>query len=157
MIRENTMKQLLAAAAIAVMGTGVMAGEGDILRVKATADVAATGDALQAAVEAAGATLFARVDHAAGAEKVGMELAPAQLLIFGNPKLGTPAMQDDALAGLYLPLRVLVYSDTEGQVWLAYEDPAQMAANLDGIAPEAEYIAKMTGALKTLTAKASGQ
>lgn len=157
MIRENTMKQLLAAAAIAVMGTGVMAEEGDILRVKATADVAATGDALQAAVEAAGATLFARVDHAAGAEKVGMELAPAQLLIFGNPKLGTPAMQDDALAGLYLPLRVLVYSDTEGQVWLAYEDPAQMAANLDGIAPEAEYIAKMTGALKTLTAKASGQ
>lgn len=157
MIRENTMKQLLAAAAIAVMGTGVMAGEGDILRVKATGDVAATGDALQAAVEAAGATLFARVDHAAGAEKVEMELAPAQLLIFGNPKLGTPAMQDNPLAGLYLPLRVLVYSDSDGQVWLAYEDPAQMAANLDGIAPEAEYIAKMTGALKTLTDKASGQ
>nr|WP_324755274.1 DUF302 domain-containing protein [Roseovarius sp. Pro17] len=132
-----------------------MAGEDDITRIKAAGDVAVTMDALEAAVEGAGATVFARVDHAGGAEKVGMDLAPAQLLIFGNPKLGTPAMQDDPLAGLYLPLKVLVY-EQDGQVWLAYEDPAETLGDLEGIAPEAGYIAKMQGALAKLTGKASG-
>ncbi len=149
------MKRLILAALIALIGTGAMAGD-NLLRIKAAGDVATTTDALQAAVEGAGATVFARVDHAAGADGVGMELAPAQLLIFGNPKLGTPAMQDDPLAGLYLPLKVLVYGDDAGQVWLAYEDPAHMLADLGGIAPDADYIAQMTGALAKLTGKASG-
>jgi uncharacterized protein (DUF302 family) len=150
------MKRVIAAALIAMMGAGAMAGQDDILRVKAAGDVATTADALQTAVEGAGATVFARIDHAAGAEKVGMELAPAQLLIFGNPKLGTPAMQDNPLAGLHLPLRVLVYRDDAGQVWLAYKDPVHMLGELEGIAPDAGYIARMTGALRKLTGTASG-
>ncbi|MEO1381467.1 MAG: DUF302 domain-containing protein, partial [Pseudomonadota bacterium] len=80
----------------------------------------------------------------------------AQLLIFGNPKLGTPAMQDDALAGIFLPLRVLVYDDGAGKVWLAYQDPSSMLGALDGIGGDAEYIKKMTGALAKLTGKAAG-
>ena len=83
----------------------------DLVKVKATGDVAMTMDALEAAVTGAGATVFARVDHAGGASKVNLELAPSQLLIFGNPNLGTPAKQDDPLAGLFLPLKVLVYRD----------------------------------------------
>lgn len=127
----------------------------DILRVKAAGDVAATMDALEAAVAGAGATVFARVDHAAGAAGVGMDLAASQLLVFGNPKLGTPAMQDDPLAGLYLPLKVLVYEDADGQVWLAYDDPATL---LDGLAipADAAYLARMAGALKNLTGAAAG-
>ena len=78
----------------------------DITRVQAIRQMLpATMDALEAAVTGAGATVFARVDHAAGAEGIGMALTPAQLLIFGNPALGTPAMQADPLAGLYLPLQ----------------------------------------------------
>ena len=127
-----------------------------VVKLAAAGDVAATTDALEAAVRGAGATVFARIDHAAGARKAGMELAPEELLIFGNPKLGTPAMQDDALAGLFLPLRVLIYEDDTGQVWLAYEDPAKMLGDLKGIAEDAAYIARMTGALKKLTAKAAG-
>ncbi|WP_138933617.1 DUF302 domain-containing protein [Roseovarius arcticus] len=150
------MKRLIIAAAMALIGTGAMAGSGGVTQLKAAGDVATTMDALEAAVTGAGATVFARVDHAGGAEEVGMELAPAQLLIFGNPKLGTPAMQDDPLAGLYLPLRVLVYRDGGGQVWLAYEEPAHSMADLGGVAPDAEYLTKMTGALKKLTGKASG-
>lgn len=126
----------------------------DIIQVEAKGDVAATTDALEAAVKGAGATVFARVDHSAGAANVGLELADAQVLIFGNPKLGTPAMKEDALAGLFLPLRVLVYEDTEGQVWLAYQDPAAMLGPLEGTSAEAEYLTKMTGALKKLTAAA---
>ncbi|MCQ0092555.1 DUF302 domain-containing protein [Roseovarius sp. M141] len=146
----------VALSAITVLTAPAWAGSDDLIRVKAAGDVPATMDALEQAVEGAGATVFARVDHAAGAEAAGMELAPAQLLIFGNPKLGTPAMQDDALAGLYLPLKVLVYRDGDGQVWLTYDDPAQSLGDLDGIAPDAGYIAKMTGALAKLTGKASG-
>ncbi|MGR3759857.1 DUF302 domain-containing protein [Roseobacteraceae bacterium NS-SX3] len=126
----------------------------ELVKVQSQKPVAETADALQAAVEKAGATVFARVDHAAGAETEGMELKPAQLLIFGNPKLGTPAMQADMRAGLYLPLKVLAYEDAEGQVWLAYEDPAEMLSDLD-IPADAEFLGKMQGALGKLTAAAA--
>ncbi len=151
------MKQLFAGVALAVMAQGAQASEDDIMRVAAKGDVASTMDALQAAVEGAGATVFARVDHAGGAEAAGMELAPSQLLIFGNPKLGTPAMQDDALAGLFLPLKVLVYEGGDGRVWLAYEDPEETLDDLPGISDDADYIAKMRMALGKLTEKAAGK
>lgn len=148
------MRKFLAAAILSLIALPGFAGEG-IIKVKAAGDVASTMDALEAAVIGAGATVFARVNHAGGAEKVGLELAPEQLLIFGNPKLGTPAMQDDAMAGLYLPLKVLVYEDDDGQTWLAYEAPAEMLGDLD-VPEDAAYVKKMTGALAKLTGKAAG-
>lgn len=148
------MKNLKSAiVALVALASPVLAD--DLTKVPASGDVAATMDALAAAVEGAGATIFARVDHAGGAASVGMDLAPTQLLIFGNPKLGTPAMQDNALAGLYLPLKVLVYEDEAGKTWLVYEDPAEMLDDLDGVSEEAQYIKMMTGALAKLTAKAA--
>ena len=127
----------------------------EVQEVQAAGSVAEVTDRLVAAVEGAGATIFARVDHAAGAQKVDMELNDAELLIFGNPMLGTPAMQQDPLAGLYLPLRVLVYADAEGQTWLAYEDPAAMFEGLE-VDPNAEFVGKMQGALGKLTGAAAG-
>jgi len=126
----------------------------DIIRVGTDKSVGVAMDALEEAVGNAGATVFARVDHAAGAGKVGLELAGSQLLVFGNSKLGTPAMQADPLAGLFLPLKVLAYEDGEGQVWLAYEDPAVTMKGLDGVS-DAPVIEKMRGALKKLTAAAA--
>ena len=149
------MTRLFAAVVMSVLALPVWAGNDDIIKVKAAGNVATTMDNLEAAVTGAGAKVFARVDHGAGAAKVGMELGDAQVLIFGNPKLGTPALQDDPLAGLFLPLRVLVYQDGAGQTWLAYHDPKEMFEHL-AISPEAGYIAKMTGALGKLTGKASG-
>ncbi len=111
--------------------------------------VVETMDALEAAVTEAGATVFARVDHARGAEQVQMELPASQLLIFGNPKLGTPAMQDDLRAGLVLPLRVLVFDDG-GQTRVMYEEVEEMFDDLD-IDDDAEYFEKMEGALDNLT------
>lgn len=142
-------------SAILALGLAAPAFAADLVKVKASGDVGTTMDALQAAVEGAGATVFARVDHAGGAAKVDLELAASQLLIFGNPKLGTPAMQDDARAGLFLPLKVLVYEDGNGDVWLAYEDPKAMLGDLD-VPADAEYVKKMTGALGKLTGKAAG-
>lgn len=150
------MKNLIAAAAIFLATSPALASNDDITKVKATGDVATTMNALEAAVTGAGASVFARVDHAAGAASAGMELSPGQLLIFGNPKLGTPAMQDDPLAGLFLPLKVLVYQDGAGQTWLAYEDPKEMLDDLGGIPDDAGYVKKMSGALAKLTGKAAG-
>ncbi len=124
------------------------------MRVAAVGSVAEVTDRLEAAVTGAGATVFARVDHGAGAEKVGMSIGASQLLIFGNPALGTPAIQADPLAGLYLPLKVLVYEDAEG-VWLVYEPPAETFDDL-AVPEDAEVIGKMTGALAKLTAAAAG-
>jgi len=145
----------LAAATVIALAAPAMASDG-VVRLQSGNDVAATMDALEAAVEDAGATVFARVDHAAGAGSVDMELRPAELLIFGNPQLGTPALQDDILAGLKLPLRVLAYEDAEGQTWIVYEAPAEMLGGLDGISEDAQYVAQITGALENLTAAAAG-
>ncbi|UWQ13544.1 DUF302 domain-containing protein [Aliiroseovarius sp. M344] len=127
----------------------------EIMKVPSSGTVAKTMDALEAAVGNAGATVFARVDHAGGAASVDMELGASQLLVFGNPKLGTPAMQAAPLAGLMLPLRVLVYEDSDGAVWLAFEAPADMLGDL-GISGDAPYVGMMTGALEKLTAAAAG-
>ncbi|MGB3244445.1 MAG: DUF302 domain-containing protein [Sulfitobacter sp.] len=115
--------------------------------------VTVTMDRLSAAVEGAGATIFARIDHAAGAANVDMDLRPTEVLIFGNPKLGTPAMLDGQTAGLDLPLRVLAYADGEGLVHLTYHDPAALAA-AHGLPEDAKYIEMMSGALGKLTDKA---
>ncbi len=148
------MKRLVTAALLSMAAATAQAESDDIVRVESSADVATTMDRLEAAVTAAGASVVARVDHAAGAASADMALPPAQLLIFGNPKIGTPAMQDDPLAGLFLPLKVLVYRDGAGQIWLAYQDPAEMLADL-AVPAEAGYVDTMSGALAKLTGKAA--
>ncbi|RKF14861.1 DUF302 domain-containing protein [Roseovarius spongiae] len=150
------MKRLIAIALAALMGTVALADDAGLTRVKAAGDVAGTMDALAEAVTDAGGTVFTRVDHALGAGSAGLELAPTRVLVFGNPKIGTPAMQDNRLAGFFLPLRVLVYEDGDGQTWLAYQDPKAMLTGLEGIAPDATYLEKMGAALDKLTHKAAG-
>ena len=126
----------------------------EYIRVEASGSVAEVSDRLVAAVEGAGATVFARVPHSKGAMSVDMELQDAELVIFGNPTLGTPALQQDIRAGLVLPLRVLVHDDG-GQTVLTYESVNAMFEGLE-VSPDAEFRAKMTGALANLTAAAAG-
>jgi uncharacterized protein (DUF302 family) len=80
---------------------------------------------LTAAVQERGLTVFARIDHAAGAREVGLDLADEQVLVFGSPKAGTPLMQDDPRVGIELPLRMLVWADDQG-VGVGYEDPREL-------------------------------
>lgn len=141
---------LTAALALAPLAHGASA---EMIEKMSPHSVAMTLDRLQNAVEGAGATVFARVDHAAGAQKIAAKLRPTQMLMFGNPALGTPAMQDAQSAGLDLPLRVLAYEDASGQVRLVYHAPATLAQT-HGLPAEAEYLAKMTGALNALTDRA---
>ena len=138
-----------AALALALFATPAAA---DLMSVESPYPVDETADRLEAAVEEAGATMFARVDHAEGASSVDMELEPATLLIFGNPALGTPAMQDDIRTGLVLPMRVLAH-EWEGVTYLTYEDPETMFDDFD-IDGDSDYIADMSAALEKLTGEA---
>jgi uncharacterized protein (DUF302 family) len=85
--------------------------------------VRTTIDRFEAAAKARGLTIFARVDHAAGAQKIGQTLRPTELLIFGNPQGGTPLMQCAQTIGVDLPLRVLAWQDASGGVRLGYNEP----------------------------------
>src|SRR5450631_4707644 len=86
-----------------------------------------TMDRLEAAVKVRGMTVFARIDHAAGAEAAGLSLRPTELLVFGSAKAGTPLMQSVQAIGLDLPLKALVWQDGAGDTWLSYNDPAWLA------------------------------
>src|SRR4051794_2841291 len=79
-----------------------------------------TMDRLAASVTAHGMTSMARIDHASGAAKAGMKLRPTEVLIFGNPKSGTPLMEAAQTLGIDLPLRALVWQDEAGKTWVAY-------------------------------------
>jgi uncharacterized protein (DUF302 family) len=91
--------------------------------VRSAHGVAETTDRLVAALEAKGMTIFARIDHTAGAEKVGLSLRPTQVVVFGNPKVGTLLMQCAQTIGIDLPLKALVWEDAQGQTWLGYNTP----------------------------------
>jgi uncharacterized protein (DUF302 family) len=86
-----------------------------------------TMDRLEAEVRSKGMTVFARIDHAAGATGAGLSLRPTEVLIFGNAKAGTPLMQSIQTIGVDLPLKALVWQDASGTTWLSYNDPAWLA------------------------------
>jgi uncharacterized protein (DUF302 family) len=150
--KEKIMRILkLSALALALSATQAFAA--DLITKPSAHSVSVTIDRLAAAVEGAGAKVFARIDHAKGAASVDMDLRPTQMLMFGNPKLGTPAMLQAQSIGLDLPLRVVAYEDADGKVFVAYHAPAELTED-HNIASDAAILKKMTGALDKLTNKA---
>ena len=113
-------------------------------------DVSGTLDRLETILAEKGIQPVARVNHAAAAESVGMELRPTQVLFFGNPKIGTQLMQSDQIAGLELPMRVLAWEAEDGKTWLAYHSPQSIVdkLNLENVSAATE---KMASALDALT------
>jgi uncharacterized protein (DUF302 family) len=117
-----------------------------------------TMDRLEAEIKAKGLTVFARIDHAAGAAAVGMSLRPTELLIFGNAKGGTPLMQENQEVGIDLPLKALVIADPGGRVWLSYNDPHWIAKRHGlgaTVAQAVDAIAKALNAVSTKATKSS--
>jgi uncharacterized protein (DUF302 family) len=117
-----------------------------------------TMNRLESEVKATGLTVFARVDHAAGAQAVGLKLRPTELLIFGNARGGTPLMVADQRIGIDLPLKALVYQDESGQVQLAYIDPAWLAQRYGlgtDVAANVEALSKAIGSLAASATKST--
>ncbi|MGI9351455.1 MAG: DUF302 domain-containing protein [Rhizobiaceae bacterium] len=114
-----------------------------------------TADKLVAIIDRAPPTLFARVDHAAGAADAGLELPAATMVMFGAPAIGTPIMQQNIMAGLDLPIRVLIWDDN-GQTKIGYLDPQTMKARYS-IEGADQAFEGMTGALKKFTDGAAAE
>ena len=120
-------------AAFVVMGPPGKAGDtmtphsdNGIITLPSQHSVDQTVEKLQALLRAKGVTLFALVDHSGEAAKVGMKLPPTKLVIFGNPKAGTPLMLAAPSVAIDLPLKILVWEDGQGKVWLSYNSPAYL-------------------------------
>ena len=115
----------LVALTLAAASTLSAAADG-LIDLKSPHNAKATMDRLEAVVKERGLNVFARIDHAAGASKIGKTLRPTELLIFGNPQGGTPFMECAQTVGIDLPLKALVWDDAAGQTWLSYNDPAYL-------------------------------
>ena len=134
---------------VGVSGQSVQAADGLVVK---TSDfgVTKTIDRLGIALERKGITVFKRINHAKGAARVGLNLAAAEVILFGNPKLDTPLMQSNPMIGLDLPLKALAWEAADGSVKLAYTD-ADWLAKRYGITDKAKVFKVMAGALNKFT------
>jgi len=107
---------------MAIGSNGVQAQDG-MIAVESPFDVATTVDRLEKVLKSKGMNIFGRVNHAEGAKKADLELRPTELLIFGNPKVGTPLMNCSQSIAIDLPQKMLAWEDESGQVYLGYNDP----------------------------------
>jgi uncharacterized protein (DUF302 family) len=119
-----------------------------LVAVKSPHSVAVTMNKFEALAKERGLNVFARIDHAAGAAKIGKTLRPTEVLIFGNPQGGTPFMECAQTVGIDLPLKALVWEDASAQVWLGYNDPAYLAQR-HGV-PQCPAVEKLGKALSGL-------
>jgi uncharacterized protein (DUF302 family) len=131
-----------------------MSAEG-LISIPSAFDPKETMDRLETTLRANGVTIFARIDHAAGAAEVGEELRPTELLIFGNPKGGTPLMQAEQTIGIDLPLKALVWRDAAGKTWLSYNEPGWLAKRHGLGSATAAAVARLAAMLDGVVRKAS--
>ncbi len=132
-----------------------MAADG-LITIRSSYGPADTMNRFEAEVRARGMTVFAQIDHAAGAAAVGVSLRPTAVLIFGNAKGGTPLMQSMQTIGIDLPLKALVWQDASGGTWLSYNDPSWLAKR-HGLGREVEAtVGAMVAALNVIAATATG-
>lgn len=139
-------------ALVPIMST---AAENGIVNKKSHFSVKVTLDRLENALRKKGITIVTRWSHHTGAKKAGIPLRPTELLIFGNPKLGSHFFTSQQTAGIDLPMKALAWKDEKGQVWLTYNDPTYIA-NRHGIDNRPAIVKKMTGALNKLSNVATG-
>ena len=138
-----------------VASSAVAAAADGLIEVKSPHTAAVTMTRFEDAAKQRGLTVFARIDHAAGAAKIGKTMRPTEVIIFGNPQGGTPLMECAQSAGIDLPLKALVWEDAAGQVWVGYNAPAYLAQRHGAPqCPAVEGLAKaLAGLADTAVAK----
>ena len=136
-------------AVFCCLSVSAIAAEGLVVK-PSNHSVGETIDRLENILKEKGLKIFARIDHQAGAAGADLDLAPTQVLIFGNPKLGTPLMTSAPTAAIDLPQKALAYQDASGQVFLAYNDIGYLVAR-HGISGRDAVVEKIRGALRKFT------
>ena len=148
---QSLIKSTAVALAIGLSGMAWAQADG-LVTISSPHSAAATMSRLEAIVKERGLTVFARIDHAAGAAKIGKTLRPPEVLIFGNPQGGTPLMECAQTAGIDLPNKALVWEDAAGKTMLSYNG-ADYLAKRHGV-PTCPVVANLTNALAGLAAAA---
>jgi uncharacterized protein (DUF302 family) len=151
----TTTKILTLIAALCLWVVHAMAADG-LITVRSSYSPKETMKRLETEVKAKGLTVFARIDHAAGAAEVGLSLRPTELLIFGNAKGGTPLMQSVQTIGIDLPLKILIWQDEAGDTWLSYNDPSWLAKRHGANHNVEATVTALTSALHALAKAATG-
>jgi uncharacterized protein (DUF302 family) len=151
------MQKLAIPLFLASMAIGTASAADGLIEVKSAHSVKDTITRFEATAKERGLMIFARIDHAAGAQKIGKTLRPTELLIFGNPQGGTPLMECAQTAGIDLPLKALSWEDAAGQVWLGYNDPQYLATRhgAKDCGPVAANLRKALDGLAGTAAKAA--
>lgn len=144
-----------ALAAMLVLATGTVLADSvlaasSLIEKQSPYSVKQTLDRFEAVLNKKGITIFARINHAAGAEKIGQKLLPTELLIFGSPKMGTPLMTASRRIGIDLPLKLLAWRAADGEVRIAYNDPARLKARHQ-VEGRDKVFGKMAAVLNALT------
>lgn len=132
-----------------------MADDG-LVTIASAYSVEETARRLEAGLRTHDVKLFATIDHAAGAAEAGLPLRPTLLMIFGNPRVGTPLMQTDQRAGVDLPLKALIWRDAEDKVWLTYSEPAWIAERHQFGGAAEKAVAALGKSLAALARDAAG-
>ncbi len=148
------MKTLCVAMIALVLSTVTAQADDGLVKKLSAHSVQTTMDSLENLVRNKGLTVFVRIDHAAGAAEVGEEMLPTQLLMFGNPAIGTNLMTSQRTVGVDLPIKVLIWEEPDGKVWIAYNDPAYLAKR-HGIDDRDAVLDKMGRAVKGLVSAAA--
>jgi uncharacterized protein (DUF302 family) len=148
------MRKIFLALILSVLFTSQAFATEGMISIKSAHTVAVTADRLEKILVSKGMTVFKRIDHAAGAQKVGKTLRPTELVIFGNPKVGTPLMLCSQSVAIDLPQKALIWQDEAGQVWFSYNDPQYLVLrhNIQGCDA---VLKKVAGALGKFAAKAT--
>lgn len=144
---------LLAISLLLLMAFSANAAEG-MVDVASSFGVKETGDRLESVLNEKGMTIFKRVKHSEAAEKVGVELRETELIIFGNPKVGSPLMRCQQSVAIDLPQKALIWKDSDGKTWISYNDPRYLEKRHD-ISNCEEVIAKIEKALAGITKAAA--
>ena len=149
------MRLCLIALFLTILMSGPSMADGNFKTIESKYSVSETLDRLTKILKSKGIKVMARVDHAGGAKSAGLKLPATQLLIFGNPKLGTPLMQANRMIGLDLPMKALAWEDKAGKVFLSYTTP-QALKERHQVNTNDKIFGTMTKALGGLTAAAAG-
>ena len=140
------MMRALIVGLVALMSIQAVAAQEGVISVESPFDVANTIDKLSAALESKGMTVFGRINHAENAEKADLSLRPTEVLIFGNPKIGTPLMNCAQSVALDLPQKMLAWQNEAGKTYLSWNDPMFLQGR-HGIEGCDEVLKKISGAL----------
>ena len=125
------MRQFILIALSIILTISLAYADNGLIEVKSSYSVKETADRLETALNQKGMTIFARINHSAGAQKAGIDLAATELIIFGNPKVGSPLMQCNRTVGIDLPQKALIWQDENGHVWFSYNNPRYLAKRHD--------------------------